>query len=408
MPESEDERAARRRETTRRWRETHAEHLKEYRRRYREENAEAIAESIRAWRVAHPERRRQLTRESARRQAARRRQKAARNARARERYPEIREQAIARGRRFRHEHPEKVREYQRRYKERHPERYRANSAAASQRYRDTQAERIREKQRQAAADRRRENPDYYKEQYARHLEQQRARGRAASRLRSRLKALDLPPRQVHRTYASDKRAHAADADDFFQRRRSVDARARATLEVIDPDLLEVPARVEVRRRQLARKKNPTSVKQRVERATRSGEHHGRAHETAAERQAERLRTRRASDLQRVKMAHDAARQAILDAHPKIYEAHCRRRRATIREEVRMDSIARIQRGQPPYVLDDEVAARLEAESTEILRERIEELRARTLRRVDRVLQKYDPAAPYPTPGSGASSGRQLP
>ncbi|WP_341940353.1 hypothetical protein [Microbacterium sp. LWH10-1.2] len=180
------------------------------------------------------------------------------------------------------------------------------------------------------------------------------------------------------------------------------------MEVIDPDLLEVPARVEVRRRQLARKKNPTSVKQRVERATRSGEHHGRAHETAAERQAERLRTRRASDLQRVKMAHDAARQAILDAHPKIYEAHCRRRRATIREEVRMDSIARIQRGQPPYVLDDEVAARLEAESTEILRERIEELRARTLRRVDRVLQKYDPAAPYPTPGSGASSGRQLP
>jgi len=394
MSDSDKNPADHRRDVGRRWREANADRLRAYRRRYREKNSEYLAERARAWRQENLERAREHNRGSERRRKARLRQKQARNARARERYPEIRDQQVERGRRFRQEHPDKVREYQRRYKERHPERYRANAAATAQRYRDAHADEIRERQRLAAAERRRANPDAYKEQYARNIEQQRERGRNASRLRSRLKALDLPPRHIHRTYAADKRAHTAAADEFFRRQRSLDVRAVITIEASHPDALDVPDRVDTRRRQLLRGSPSIPTVERVRRTARDPEYRQRFRDLQEARHAETIRARRARDLQRVKESHEAARQKILDAQPAIFERHRGRRQAQIREEVRMDSIARAQRGLPPYDLDRETQERVNAEVSEILRRRLGEVRDRTLRRVDGVLHKYDRAAPH--------------
>ncbi|WP_341946398.1 hypothetical protein [Microbacterium sp. LWH11-1.2] len=409
MSADEKDYAEHRREVDRRWREANAEHLRDYRRRYREKNSEYLAERARAWREANLERARQHNRDSERRRSARLRQQQARNARARERYPEIRDQQIERGRRFRREHPDKVCEYQRRYKERHPERHRANAAATAQRYRDAHADEIRERQRLAAAERRRANPDAYKEQYARNIEKQRERGRNASRRRARLKALGLPPRHVHRTYAADKRAHTADADEFFRRQRSLDIRSAITLEASHPDALAVPDRVDTRRRQLLRGSPSIPAIERVRRTVREPEYRQRLQDWQDVRRAETLRARRARDLQRVRESHEAARQKILDSRPAIYEGHRRRRQAKVREEVRMDSIARAQRGLPPYDLDRETQERLDAEVAETLRTRLGEVRDRTLRRVDGVLDKYDRAAPHGTsPGvRGSGSGPSI-
>lgn len=403
MAEHSDRRAERKREAGRCWRQENAEYLTAYRRRYREEHAEHIADLNRKWREEHLERSRELNRESNRRQAARKRQRLERNARARARYPEIRDAAIERGRQLRREHPEKVREYRRKYKERHPERV----AATLRRYRDAHADELRERQRRAAAARRTSNPDGYKDWYQRNLEAQRARGRNAARLRSRLKALGLPPGHMHRTYAADRRANDAAADEFFQRRRSADVRAAIATEAGNPDELDIPGTVEARRRQLTRVPSAIGARERIRRATRSGEHLRRTRELAAQRRAATIRAQRDTDLQRVRQAHEVARQSILDSRPAIYESHRRRHLARVREEVRMDSIARELRGMPAYDIDAETARRLRAEASAIIRTRLEELRERTLSRVDRVIDKYDRAAPHHVPGSHPGRGRSL-
>lgn len=403
MAEQPDRRAERKRDTSRRWRQENAEYLTAYRRRYREEHVEHLADLNRKWREEHVERSRELNRESSRRQAARKRQRLERNARARARYPEIRDAAIERGRQFRRAHPEKAREYRRRYKERHPERV----AATLRRYRDAHAEELRERQRLAAAARRTSNPDGYKDWYQRNLEEQRARGRNAARLRSRLKALGLPPGHMHRTYAADRRANDAAADEFFRRRRSADLRAAIATEADNPDKLEIPGTIEARRRQLTRVQPAIYIQERIRMATRSGEHRRRTQELAAERRAATVKAHKAADLQRVKQAHEAARQNILDSRPAIYESHRRRHQARVREEVRMDSIARELRSMPAYDIDSESARRLQAEASAIVRTRLEELRERTLSRVDRVIDKYDRAAPVHVPGSRPGQGRSL-
>lgn len=407
MPADDKDPADHRREVARRWREANADHLRAYRRQYRKENYEHLREQTRAWREANRERAREHNRISERKRALRRERNRTRNARARERYPEIRDRQIERGRRFRQEHPDKVREYQRRYEERHPERHRANAAATAQRYRDAHAEEIRERQRLAAAERRRANPDANREQYARHIEQQRERGRIAAQLRARLKALDLPPRHIERTYAADKRANAAAADAYFRRKRSVDIRAAIAIEASDAGILELPAGVETRRRQLLRRTPSIPVIELVRRAARSPEYLQRNQEREAARRASTTTSRRARDLERVKESHDTARQAILDSRPAIYERHRGRRQAQVREEVRMDSIARAQRGLSPYDIEEEIHERLDSEVSEILRRRLSEVRERTLTRVDAVLNKYDRAAPHGSasvPGACGGAG----
>ncbi|GAT74055.1 hypothetical protein MHM582_2556 [Microbacterium sp. HM58-2] len=389
----------RKREAYRRWRRENPEKVVEYRRRYVQEHAEHIAALNRAWREANLDRSRELNRLSARRQAKRRRQREARNARARERYPEIRDAAIERARRFREEHPERVREYQRRYKERHPARARQNAAAASQRYRDAHADELRERQRVAAAERRRADPDAFKEWYARNREAQRARGRESARLRARLKVLGLPARHIQGIYAAERRANDAASDEFFQRRRSLDERAKIATESSNPGALEIPGAVDKRRRQISRVNVTVTAKERIRRATVSGEHRLRTAEVAAELKQEKARERRTSDLERIKHGHEAARQKILDSRPEIYEYHRRRREAQIREEVRMDSVARQYRGLPAYQVGRETAERMDAEVAGIVRARLEALKERTLSKVDRVLERYEPVATRQTASS---------
>lgn len=170
----------------------------------------------RRWREANPERHRAHSRATARR--AKRRKN--RNEQARQKYRENPEPHRERGRKFRQEHPEKVAEYQRRYRERNPDRVAEQARRGSQRWRDKNATAERERMRIEAAKRREANPDLFRSWYQENLERERARGREASRLRSRLKALGLPPRRIQKVYANEKRANAREADTFFARRRS--------------------------------------------------------------------------------------------------------------------------------------------------------------------------------------------
>ncbi|WP_460798754.1 hypothetical protein [Microbacterium sp. GXF0217] len=383
-----------------------ADEVASSRQRYREANRDHIAEVNRAWRAANRDRVRELNRLSARRQAERRRQRLTRNARAREQYPKIREARVERSRRFRTEHPEKVREYQRRYKERHPARARQNAAASTQKYRDMHAEQVREKQRQSAATRRRNNPDEYKDWYDAHLEEQRARGREAARVRSRLKALGLPPRHVERTYAEAKRANNTAAEEFFTRKRSLDMRAAIATEGFADKDLALPVNLRKRQRELTRVDSDYTAAERIRLATASGEHRQRARQIIIDRAAQRAqaarRVQRDAAMEKLRHDHEQRRQAILDQRPAIFEAHRHRREARIREDVRMDSIARVLHGQAPYDLDTETRARLDAEIAKIVRTQLEELQARTLRKAEAVADRYGYAAP--THGAGNDHG----
>lgn len=366
------------------------------RRRYRQEHAEQIAALNRSWRERHLERSRELNRESARRQRERQRKRQEKNARGRERRALNVDAERERGRRYREEHPEKVREYQRRYRERHPDRARRSAREYSQRHRDANAEEIRAKQRLAAAERRKRNPDEHREWYEKHLDEQRARGREASRLRRRLKNLGLPPSRIHRSYAEERRARDAEANEYFARRRDVVERAGIAAEARVGAVLDLPGIVAARRRAVLRQEMMPS--NRDPRQWRSG--------IVAIPGIAQLR--RKTDLQELKRQHQARVEMIRAERPQIFEHHRARREARLREEVRLDSVARQHRGLPPYDIRNEVAARVEAEVTQIINSRVEAVRRRTIRRAEEIvgrrLMENDPAAPHQVPGAGIGRG----
>lgn len=368
------------------------------RRRYRQEHAEQIAASNRGWRERNLERSRELNRESARRQRERERKRQEKNARGRERRELNVDAERERERRYREAHPEKAREYQRRYRERHPDRARRSAREYSQRHRDANAEEIRAKQRLAAAERRRRNPDEHREWYEKHLEEQRARGREASRLRRRLKKLGLPPSRIHRSYAEERRARDAEADEYFARRRDVTERAGIAAEARVGAELELPRVVAERRGVVLRQEMMPLNRDR--RQWRSG--------IIAIPGKAQLRRKR--DLQELKRQHLARVEKIRAERPQIFEHHRARNEARLREEVRLDSIARQHRGLPPYDVQNEVAARVEAEVTQIINSRLEAVRRRTIRRAEEIvarrLGENDPAAPHKVPGAGTSRGME--
>ena len=228
--------------------------------------------------------------------------------------PEYRKERLEYQRRYREEHPERVRASQQRWRAKDPHRAREISRRHSRESRDRNAETVRAKQRSAAAKRREENPDGYKAWYEANLERERERGREAARLRSRLKALGLPPRKVHRTYANEKREHAAAADDFFTRtRRRPSVAAMAKHEGAD-----------------VRHRTPEAV-------------------LALRHRAETARRVR-------EFADGPARlSAQIDRHLNYAPL-----RSTIASEVRMDSRARELRGARPYDESAEVRHRIAA------------------------------------------------
>lgn len=396
-----DDAKARAREQAAAWRKAHPELVAKYRQRF--------IESRRAKRNADPE----AARAEDRRLLARRRAREIRRLKHNEHSRLVRsrdpEAARQRSRRFREEHPEKVREYQRRYRERHPERAKANQAAGAQRYRDRNAEVVRERQRALAAAHRRKHPDAYREWYERNLEEQRARGREASRLRSRLKKAGLPPRTIRRIYAEERRANDAAADKYFTTPRSVEELAVIATESVHSRALELPQAVRSLRRELL--DGPLPAAEYLQRSVDRDEHGAEDGAFRSKRYLDALHRMKKRELTALQIQHEQELQNIRDQRPQIYEQHYLRRRAQLRDEIRMDSAARVLRGLEPYDLDAEMRKRVAEEAESLVNERLADAKEQTLHRVDEILDRYrpivDPAAPYQGPSGPGASGPGL-
>ena len=352
-------------EGSRRRRTEDPEKKRESARRWREANREYRAQKKREWNEANPDRRRELNRLSMRRQAVHARRRKTKNAKARVWYAENREQARARSAAFRQEHPETVRQYQRTYKERHPERYRANAAEARRRYVDKNAETVREKGRLAAARHREANPEALRERYNNNLEAERARSRKVARRRRRLEKLGLPPRRIQRVYAGDRRANAAAADEFFARVRSVKERGRIAAD-LPYEASNIPASVGQARRAYFNAPDPMpEVSPRI------------------------------LALNRLKVQMDRQTQEVLQERPRLLDTHRHRHEARIREEIRMDSIARQLRGRPPLEAGIELERRLVAEVDTDIKRRLNAIRATAIARAQPIIsdERQRPAEP---------------
>lgn len=315
---SPEERAARNAEHKRRWKERNPEYQ-------------------RAWRLANPEKHRAHSRATHQRAMRRKR----RNQKARQRYSENPEPHRERGRRFRRDHPEKVAEYKRRFRERHPERAAEQARRGTERWRDRNADAAREKARISAAERRQADPEKFRAWYQANLERERARSRDASRLRSRLKALGLPPRSVGKVYANEKRAHAVEADQFFQRRRTAGDVAR-----IREELKPARAILDAAWR--------TDAKARFEPTP--------THLLAAWARDSALAKARLTRVERREMF-----AGYLDKHGD-----------QLRRDAELDSRARVLRGAPPLDVEKEVKLRAAEALNEAERARLERIVARTM------------------------------
>jgi len=291
----------------------------------------------RLWKQANAEKHRSYSRASHHRASSKKR----RNARARQRYRENPEPHRERGRRFRREHPEKVAEYKRRYQERHPERAAEQARRGSQTWRDKNADRAREKARIHAAERRQADPEKFRAWYHANIERERARGREASRLRSRLKTLGLPPRSVGKVYAAEKRANDVAANKFFQRRRTA-----GDVALLREELNPAQAILNYAWRADAKTNfQPTPP-----------------HLLAA--------WARDSALVRARLTTDERREIFAD--------YLEKHGAKLRDEVTLDSRARVLRGAPPLDVDKEVRLRAAATLNETERARLERVVARAM------------------------------
>jgi hypothetical protein len=270
-----------------------------------------------------------------RRQALRRKAVETRRAAGRAWYAEHREEERARARQFRRNHPEKVREYQRRFRERHPERAAEQARRGSERFRDRHADTVRQRQGSAAADRRSNDPDAFRRWYQSNIERERARGREASRLRSRLKKLGLPPRKIHRVYAEERRANIAAGELFFSRRRTAAEKKQLGSESFDvtpAPHYALQARARWIERMRARPMSPDELRTSAERVQ-------------AQLRVARLRERAGELLPEV--------VAQLESSPTA---------ARVRNEVRMDGVARRFRGGPELDQAAEVSRRVHDEA----------------------------------------------
>lgn len=301
-------------------------------RRYYREHRDRLLEQTRAWKDANPDRSRALNRESDRRVRVRRQRAERRRAQGRAWYAEHREQERERARVFRRDHPEKIREYKDRFRQRHPERAAAQSRRSTEKWRDKNADAVREAQRVAAGQRREDNPELNRDYYRDNLEKERARGREASRRRSRLKQLGLPPRRIQRVYANDRRANDRAAEAFFTRPRGSAELGRLRHEQEMPFSLPTAAqRAVIAARQRIMSREDLRI---------AGEH-----------LQERLRAAKARDLTQARLAEVIAHVA-------------ERQGARLREEVSMDSVARQLRGGDPYDVEAELQRRIRQQAVE--------------------------------------------
>jgi len=339
-------------------------------RRYYRENRERLLAASRAWKEANPDRARAHNRESMRRAEVRRKALERRRERGREWYADHRDQQRARARQFRQEHPEKVREYQARFRERHPERAAEQGRRATQKWRDSRADVVREKQRTTAAERRSDDPDAFKRWYQANLEQQRERGREAARLRSRLKKLGLPPRRIQRVYANDRRANDRASDEFFAREHAA------------ADVARLRSEGEYRR--------PTAAQLAVI----------QARQRVMSQSELRIAGQHLQDRLRAAKARELARAFFPQVHGYVASTHGSR----IRQQVEQDSIARQVRGVEPYDVDDELRRRVRQEAGErvvaIAKRSVDEEQMR------RLVNASFPTSPRRRPASDAPQSKK--
>lgn len=221
-----------------------AEREREYKRRYREEHRE----EIRAYRAKyHTENRdevnrknREYARERARSMRAQQQRREKDRERVRRWTEANRERKRESIRRWQAAHPEKTAEYSRRYYERNRD---AVLARARQR-RDQSPEKVKA----AARDWQQRNRDHltewqrqYREEnpdvYARSLKS----NRDSKRLARRLTSLGLPAKRVRRTPAAERRTHEAESREFFERQRAARARGRVMAEYTPLDQASLEA-----------------------------------------------------------------------------------------------------------------------------------------------------------------------
>lgn len=274
------------------------------RRRYREAHAEEIRAYNRRWVAENRERHNAHSRKSAARKRAREHKRERQRQRWANRTPEQRERDRRRLRTFHELHPEKSREYKNRWRAKDPENAREVSRRSAAAWRDRHAERDRAKNREAAAQRRADDPDINRRYYQANLERERERGREASRQRARLKKAGLPPRAIHKTYAAEKRANQREADEFFAKIRD----SRVLFELEPGHGAE--ARIDTTRR---------------------------AHQGLIDRRQE---------------------DAILARVPQALAALHAKHGTRIREEIRLDNVARVHQGKEPHDLDLESNRRM--------------------------------------------------
>ncbi|MBS0475779.1 MAG: hypothetical protein JSR28_11660 [Proteobacteria bacterium] len=221
-----------------------ADPKRDYAKRYREEHRE----EIRAYRAKyHAENRdevnrknREYMRERSRRMRAQKERREKDRERVRRWTEANRERKRESIRRWREAHPEKTAEYSRRYYERNRD---AVLARARQR-RDESPEKVkaaardwqqrnREHLSEWQRQHRAENPDAY----ARSLKS----NRDAKRLTRRLTSLGLPAKRVRRVPAAERRAHEAESREFFERERAASARKRLMAEYVPMDRVALDA-----------------------------------------------------------------------------------------------------------------------------------------------------------------------
>lgn len=216
---------------------------------------------------------------------------------------------------------ERQRGYQRTYEERHPERKLESGRQSSARWRDSHPDEARARNRDSSALNREKDPERYRRWYQANLDRERDRARDSSRRRTRLKQLGLPPRRAPRSFAADRRVNAAAADAFFRRDWSSEADAIARAEA--PQLL-------TRQRFLA---SSDPVPQEL--------------------------------IDRFKATTNEIREGYEEFElqrrlPQIIEQRGRRHMSAVREEVRMDQVARKINGKPPLDVDREIEVRVAA------------------------------------------------
>ncbi|GGD86717.1 hypothetical protein GCM10007269_32010 [Microbacterium murale] len=121
--------------------------------------------------------------------------------------------------------------------------------------------------------------------------------------------------------------------------------------------------------------------------------------------------RRARDLHALKESHERLVEKINAERPQIFAHHRGRREARLREEIRMDSIARTARGLPAYEMDAEVKARLDDEVSSVINRRLTALRDHTVERAKAIAQRRDAerdaAAPHRAPAVGSDPYRGI-